>query len=263
MVVPCSQCHGCRLDRSAQWAVRCVAEAKMHKENSFITLTYRDWRLSLEPEHLRLFWRRVRKVFPGARYYACGEYGDRTSRPHYHGLLFGVGFRDRRVWRQSVGGFPLFRSETLERLWPLGHSEIGDVSFESAAYVARYVMKKRTGKDAGRKLVGFDPSTGEVWVREHEFSRCSLKPGVGATWFEKFQADIYPEGQVVLRGGARRKAPRFFDGLYKAQDPMGYWALSERRLALADARADDNSPQRLRVKEIVERAKCSSLKREI
>lgn len=151
--VPCGQCVGCRLERSRQWAVRCVHESQMHKENCFITLTYAPEHLpadqSLHYRDFQLFMKRLRKRFSGKviRFYMCGEYGENFGRPHFHACLFGHNFDDLTLWKVQ-NKQKLYRSKTLEELWPFGHSSVGTVTFESAAYVARYIMKKVTGEAA-------------------------------------------------------------------------------------------------------------------
>lgn len=262
VVVPCGQCRGCRLDRSAQWAVRCIHEASLHEHNQFVTLTYAENPQTLVPRDLQLFLKRLRRVQP-FRFLGCGEYGETYSRPHYHLLLFGFPCMDRYPWRKSAAGFQLYRSPGLEQVWSLGSVEVGEVSLESAAYCARYAMKKQTGKDAGRVREIVDVTTGEIITRAHEFLRMSLKPGIAAKWYERYWCDVYPEGQVVLRGGVKRKAPRYYDKLFKAQDPEAFEELVRQRVRLADEHFDDNSPARLRVKEIVEAAKLSLKKRSL
>jgi len=151
--LPCGQCVGCRLERSRQWAVRCVHESQLHKENCFITLTYAPEHLpqnsSLDYRDFQLFMKRLRKRFTGKsiRFYMCGEYGENFGRPHFHACIFGHNFDDLKLWK-TQNDVPLFRSKTLEELWPFGHSSVGTVTFESAAYVARYIMKKVTGDAA-------------------------------------------------------------------------------------------------------------------
>ena len=193
--LPCGQCIGCRLERSRQWAVRCMHEASMHKSNCFVTLTYNDYYLpengSLVKSDFQKFMKRLRKkVGTTVRYYYCGEYGENFGRPHYHVILFGYDFKDKFLWRENSNGDKCYRSELLEQLWPFGISEIGDVTFQSAAYVARYVMKKRTG-DVAKEYYG---------DRLPEYNDMSRRPGIGALWLEKYQNDVYPHDFVVMNG---------------------------------------------------------------
>lgn len=257
LMIPCGQCHGCRLDRSASWAARCMHEASMHKHNQFVTLTYRDNPITLVPRDFQLFLKRLRRVQP-FRFFGCGEYGDVYGRPHYHVLLFGFDCVDRVRWRISGSGSQSFRSDVIEREWGHGHCEVGDVTFESAAYVARYAMKKLNDGSKVREII--DVSSGEIFTREHEFLRMSLKPGIGASWYEKFWREVYPEGTIRARG-AFRKSPKYYDGKFKLQFPGEYDKLVMERLKKYDF--EDNSPERLRVKEIVEKAKVKFLKRSL
>ena len=143
--------------------------------------------------------KRLRKTGVEARYFHCGEYGDQTGRPHYHACLFGHAFPDREKWAVRKGN-PVWRSDELERLWPYGNSEIGSLTFESAAYVARYVTKKVTGRDADSHYERLDPSTGELVQIEPEFATMSRRPGIGSGWFEKFGTDVFPSDEVVVNG---------------------------------------------------------------
>jgi len=149
--VPCGKCLGCRLSRSREWALRCVHEASLHEQNCFVTLTYSPENLpsdaGLHHPHFQKFMKRLRKKYSGRdiRYYMCGEYGERTNRPHYHALLFGLDFPDWEYVSTSDSGHEVFTSKTLEKIWGLGFVTIGTVTFESAAYCAPYIMKKLTG----------------------------------------------------------------------------------------------------------------------
>lgn len=208
--LPCGQCIGCRLERSRQWAIRCVHEASLHDQNCFITLTYSNDKLpdngSLVLEDWQKFIKRLRKSYSPKkiRYFMCGEYGERFHRPHYHACLFGFDFPDRELFRS--GSVPLYRSSRLEGLWPFGFSSIGNVSFESAAYVARYITKKVTGDKAAEHYDG----------RKPEFTTMSRRPGIGSDWIEKFETDVYPFDEVIIRGGVRCMPPRFYDQAYES-----------------------------------------------
>lgn len=264
--LPCGQCVGCRLERSRQWAVRVMHEASLHQDNCFVTLTYDDEHCppdgGLHHRHFQLFLKRLRKHFSdrNIRYYMCGEYGGNFGRPHFHAILFNCNFADYSLWRKSTSGASLYRSATLERLWPYGYSSIGAVTFESAAYTARYIMKKQTGFGSASKYETLDESTGEIFSRRPEYNRMSLKPGIGADWFKKYSSDVFPHDRVV-RDGVESKPPRYYDKLFKAVDPDAFNLIKDKRfLDMSDA-YKDNTPQRLVAKEIVASAKLSKLKR--
>jgi len=214
ITLPCGQCVGCRLERSRQWAIRCVHEAQMHDANSFITLTYDQEHLppdgSLNLREFQLFMKKLRKFlgFP-IRFFHCGEYGDKQGRPHYHALIFGYDFPDKTVWDRR-DEIILYRSKTLEKLWPIGFSTIGEVTFESAAYCARYIMKKITGQSAWEHYTTWDPDTGEVLAtRTPEYTTMSRggkdgQGGIGRSWLDKYEHDVYPSDEVIMRGRSMR-----------------------------------------------------------
>lgn len=249
--LPCGQCMGCRIDRAREWAVRCMHEAKLHEDNAFLTLTYNDENLpvsgSLDYSHFQKFMKRLRHVSGPVRFFMCGEYGDQTARPHYHALIFGYDFPDKRYWRRSAGGFPLYRSAQLEKLWTYGNAEIGSVTVQSAGYCARYCLKKVTG----------DLSESHYSGRTPEFAHMSLKPGIGAKFFEKYEAGIFPDDFVVA-DGIKVPVPRYYEKLWKG-DIDG---LKERRESYAVKFAKDNVYDRLVVREEVLMAKLKFLKRD-
>jgi hypothetical protein len=266
--LPCGQCIGCRLERSRQWAIRCMHEAQMHEQNCFITLTYDDAHLpsdrSLHYRDFQLFIKRLRKRYSGRRirYYMAGEYGENFGRPHWHACIFGLDFDDKKLWKRTSTNSLLYRSENLELLWPFGYSSIGDVTFESAAYVARYIMKKVTGKNASEHYQEIDPDTGEITNRTPEFTKMSLKPGIGYEWYKQYTSDVYPHDYVVVRG-KKVKPPKFYDKKYKIDNPYEFDELLYIREKSAKLRHEDNTLERLAVKEQVAKAKLQKLKRNL
>ncbi len=268
MTVPCGQCIGCRLERSRQWAVRCMHEASLHDDNCYVTLTYDSEHLplygSLAIEDFQKFVKRMRKrhVF---RYFHCGEYGETDRRPHYHALLFGLDFADKVPWRMSKG-FQLYRSPELETFWTAGICEIGAVSFKSAAYVARYCVKtlqnlKYRSKDRDSYLAALerdyervDPETGEVVTVDAEYITMSRRPGIGSGWFEEFGAEVFPSDEVIVRGKSC-KPPRFYDRLLAAASPTEFASVVEARRR--GRRPEDETPARLRVREVCAEARVS------
>lgn len=243
--LPCGRCIGCRLERSRQWALRCVHEASQHKRNSFITLTYDDFHCpsdgSLHYEHFQLFMKRLRKAMGPVRFFMCGEYGPQLLRPHYHACLFGVDFPDRDS---------LDYSSILSSLWPSGFSMVGDLNFNSAAYCARYCCSKVTGDLAAAHYSGRCP----------EFAHMSLKPGIGASWFNRFSTDVFPHDYVVANGHPS-KPPRYYDKLFKRRSREVFEDVQFRRETDARARFADNSDERLRVREIVAQARLNLKRR--
>lgn len=276
--IACGQCIGCRLERSRQWAIRCVHEASLYDENAFLTLTYSDPELppggTLEKSHHQLFMKRLRfhingdrrKKFIGphlpfrnVRYFHCGEYGETTGRPHYHTCLFNYDFNDKKKVAER-NGHPVYHSPTLEQLWPHGHHEIGTVTFESAAYVARYITKKITGPMAGEHYQSIDTSTGEVFDREPEYVTMSRRPGIGKPWLEKFKTDVYPHDFVVIRG-VRVRAPKYYDSEYAKEHPQEFEKLKNERKTNALKHEENNTWERLAVREECQVQKFLQLKR--
>lgn len=264
--LPCGQCIGCRLERSRQWAIRCVHEASQHKRNAFITLTYDDEHLpasrSLCYRDFQLFMKRLRKRFGKVRFYMCGEYGDQFDRPHFHACLFGVDFDDKLRYGGGASKAPLFRSAVLSSLWDKGFASVGEVNFESAAYCARYVMKKVNGDGQIKHYEFIDPATGEVHAREPEFCHMSLKPGIGAVWLDKFASDVYPHGMVVSKS-VEVRPPSYYDRWFKEKFPDEYEEMVYRREVYAKERPGEYLDDRLAVREAVTAARVSQLNRSL
>lgn len=230
--LPCGQCTGCRLARSGQWAARCVHEAKLHKSNSFITLTYNDeylpWDKSLNLKHWQDFMKRLRKKYGnGIRFYHAGEYGEQFRRPHYHAILFNHDFNDKKLW-QVQNGQKIYTSPNLEKLWPYGFSTVGSVTFESCAYVARYVMKKINGKLKEEHYRTYMPDTGEIIDLKPEYSTMSRRPGIGKKYFDKYYTDMYPSDNVVING-RKLPPPKYYDRQYELLNPDQMALIKKRR----------------------------------
>lgn len=261
--LPCGQCVGCRLERSRQWAMRCMHESQCYEGSSFVTLTYEDEYLppngGLRYRDFQLFMKRVRKRYGPTRFFMCGEYGSGNYRPHFHACLFGLSFEDRIKRSSLPSGSYLYESRALRELWPFGFSSVGDVTFESAAYVARYVLKK-SGSDVERLGI-VDFSTGAISVRPAEFCQASRRPGLGYPWLERFSSDVFPRDYVVIRG-MKMKPPRYYDS--KMEDFLSLGGLLEQEVNRLDkfglAQAD-SSPERLVVREVVTKARLAFKKR--
>jgi len=215
--ITCGSCIGCRYDKARMWALRCMHEASLYEKNCFVTLTYNNESLPsdgcVHKDHLQKFMKRLRKKYgEGIRYYACGEYGEKLNRPHYHLCIFNFDFDDKDVlragsysyWNGDVkvkpGGHRWYRSPSLEALWPFGYSSIGELTMESAGYVARYVTKKIVG-DKRKEYYG---------NMVEEFALMSRNPGIGSDWIKKYKSDVYPKDFVTVNG-RRYKPPRFYD----------------------------------------------------
>lgn len=221
MEVPCRQCIGCRIGRVQEWAIRNTHEVQMHENSCFLTLTYAPEHLpengTLVKNHLQKFIRAVRKKTGlKLRYYACGEYGEKFQRPHYHVLLYGYDFPDK-VRANRIAGNIYYVSEECDRIWGRGGCRIGHATFQSAAYTARYVTKKMYGDKAKNHYERINEETGEVVQLLPEFTTMSLKPGIGAPWFDKYHEDIFPSDEVVIEG-RKFRVPEYYLTLLGRQD---------------------------------------------
>lgn len=269
MHVPCGQCIGCRLDHSRQWALRCLHEAKEHESNCFLTLTYDDDHLpldhSLNKTHFQSFMKHLRHAVSPTkiRFFHCGEYGEKLSRPHYHALIFGYDFPDKVLLKQ--GKNPLYTSPELSKIWKRGFSTIGEVTFDSAAYVARYATKKINGKGKTDHYWYDDRETGETFPLQQEYITMSRNPGIGDNWYEKYKADVFPSDMVVtLRDGKSyiNSAPRYYAEKYKEEDPEAYKQLKHRREIHALIHGEDQTPERLDARRICTERKQNQNKRQ-
>lgn len=204
--VPCGQCIACRLNRASDWAVRIMHEKKMVGSACFITLTYdqehvpwvSDNHATLVKRDVQLFLKRLRKAVEPVkiRYYLCGEYGEQYGRPHYHIIVFGLSAEDNV-------------ERIVSSVWPFGFVHVGDVTFDSAAYVARYCTKLLTGPK-------------KEWYKERsllpEFSLMSRRPGIGATWLEKYGSEVKSHHNVIVKG-KKMCPPRYYkDKVYDEVD---------------------------------------------
>lgn len=239
-IVPCGVCPSCRLQQSREWATRCMMEAKQWESNYFVTLTYDDehkpyneqfefngeiyeddttWNGYLDKKDVQLFIKRLRTYYfrehghTGIRFFMCGEYGSQTKRPHYHIIFFNLPIYDWEDLKVTSNGKVLATSRTIRELWGKGHVSIGEVEFASAAYVARYAMKKRTGRYAQKHYAerGQTP----------EFVNMSRRPGIGKEWYDTHKEEIYELDDILSSelGKLKGKPPRYFDKLYDIDYP--------------------------------------------
>lgn len=264
--LPCGRCVGCRIARSQEWAMRCVHEAQMHEHNCYVTLTYSNEHLpadySVHVREWQLFMKRLRKHVGGKkiRSFACGEYGDENLRPHYHAIIFNHDFADKVLWKENRNGDRLYISKSLSQVWPYGHATLGDVTFKSAAYVARYIMKKKTGELPDTlHYTRSHPLTGKIVQVQPEFVTQSRRPGLGTTWFQKFKSDAFPSDFLIV-DGKRMKPPRFYlDRL--PEDDVEEIKRARKREGLK--KKEDHTKERLHVRETILKARINRLKRNL
>ena len=285
MIVACGQCVGCRIQRSQEWMIRCVHEAQMHHDNSFLTLTFNNEHMppdrSISTRDLQLFMKKYRKKCgSNIRFFACGEYGQpelitdgNLGRPHYHLLIFGHDFGDKYPWEKRRGNL-LYRSPLLEQLWPHGFSTIGSLTTQSAGYVARYILKKVTGEVADDHYVWKDPSDDEIFWRQPEFVTMSRGRrtkadgsigvgGLGDGWLQKYAyTDAWNHDFVVLEN-RKYPVPRFYQKRLEEIGPELYAKNRGKRKRRALQHQIDSSRERLAARERVMLARLGQLKREL
>ena len=208
--VPCGKCVGCRLDYARSWAVRCMHEAKLHSSNCVITLTYDDDHLplngSLDKRSMQNWLKILRNNIGSFRYFGCGEYGNFGNRPHYHICLFGYDFPDKKLVTRHLGN-PQYESQLLRNIWHKGHVSVGDLSFASAAYIARYCFKKQFKKE------GVTPC-----CRQPEYILMSNRPGIGAGYVDRYASDLVSAKSVVYGLGQKAKIPKYYEGRLSPDD---------------------------------------------
>lgn len=238
--IPCGKCFGCRLKRARDWSVRMMLESEYHEENWFVTLTYNNDHLPMNEyvdddgviqlkstlckRDLQLFWKRLRKK-QDIRYYACGEYGTRTARPHYHAVIFGLHLDPDRLVEYRSQPFQLWTCPELEEIWKCGYVVVGKVTQESCEYTARYCMKKLNG------------SAAEIYDQFNfipEFSSMSLKPAIGRQWFDDHAFDIYPKDEIQLPKGRLVTPPRYFDQCMEKLDEDLMVSVKDERKDIAE-----------------------------
>lgn len=254
VTVPCYTCIGCRIARTRMWALRILHESKLHDRNSFVTLTYSPENLppygSLRYRDVQLFHKRLRKSYGAFRFFVVGEYGENLSRPHYHACYFGYFPPDAKKLR-TLGNeeYTCYSSESLTKLWGLGHVHIGGLTYQSAAYCSGYIFKKIYGKrgDDEYKTVDAD---GVINPIEREFARMSLRPGIGRDWYERYKSDFHTFDYAVA-DNKQFAVPKYYDKLLEREDPERYAQLVEDRQAKMLRFKDDNTWWRLQDKAIV------------
>lgn len=275
--IPCGQCLGCRMAYSRLWADRLSLESLYYDEDSswFITLTYDDDHLiegehrryyadpetgeaknclSLQKKDLQDFMKRVRYYYPESRisFFGCGEYGSQHFRPHLHLILFGVRFDRNRfeVWSKSPSGFTVWRSPELDKCWQYrGIAVLGQFSYETAAYVARYCTKK----------VGSNSKEySEKFNIEPEFVLMSRNPAIGKRFYEDHQELVESGNPIFIPGrdGAHKIfSVRYFDKLLELDNKPALLEVKDRRRIAAQAQMEsmENSFPDMTYLEILDR----------
>jgi len=246
IALPCGNCILCREEQARQWAVRIVHEATLHDENCFITLTYADEHL---PEYNSLaytkdvqrFWKRLRHHIGPLRYYAVGEYGDASLRPHYHACLFGHAFADekRRIVRTSP--HLLWTHPLLEECWGLGWVSIGALTAQTARYTASYVTKKLRSQ---QQYVRVDEESGELIPLEQP--RAYGSKGIASEWLMRYGNQVYARDYVVVEG-RKQKPPKYYDRWLEKRSKLALEMIKEQRINRAKTKPKEDTHARAEI----------------
>lgn len=260
--IACGSCIGCRIRRQREWTVRLMCESKMHADSMFLTLTYDDEHKPRDNglcyRDVQLFLKRTRQELKRpVRYFVCGEYGDKTLRPHYHMCLFGWWPDDAMRVSGVYSQHQLYGSEVLSRLWGNGKADFGVVTPQSAAYTASYVLKKWNGPDTEGRYERVTED-GEIREVEREFARMSLKPGIGAEWFKKYFPEVMHSGWDAVRlMNGFKPVPKYFATMYEAMNDLDHEAFVGRLADMFEKDSWNSTPARLAVREEVAAAAIS------
>lgn len=241
MKVPCGTCILCRQEYARQTAIRLTHEATLHDKNCFLTLTYDDTHLpeygSLNYEHLAGFWKRLRidllrrgavtKHSDALRYYAVGEYGDRSLRAHYHACIFGQDFKGSGEIQLREGSHSLWTNLHLQRLWGFGNVSVGVLNFATARYTASYVVKKLRQK---QKYVRIDPDTGELIPLVQP--RAFMSRNLGKGWWLQWGHQLADHDRVIVEA-QEQKPPKAYDKWLAEKDQKRALQIKARRKELA------------------------------
>lgn len=242
-------------------------EARLYERSCFATFTYKEapFGTSLKYTDFQLFMHRLRKSLRRpVRFFVAGEYGGQTWRPHFHAALFGYWPDDSVYYRKSPAGNRLYRSDKLDALWKHGLCAIGTLDYSSAAYIARYSIKKITGDAARDHYCKVDPATGEVFNLVSEFAHMSLKPGLGAGFLDRYMTDVFPRDYVVMNG-RKVPVPKYYRSILSRKDILMSSGLESERFhaTQTDGFRENSSPERLKVRSDCVRGRLQFYKREL
>jgi len=212
-------------------------ELHTHETSQYVIFIYDNEHLldnvSFSVQDWQQFYARFRKAKGLVRFYQCGEYGldfqnGNPERPHYYVILFGLDLADKKPSRLNRHGDQLYESATLNDIWGNGFAQVGDVTFESARYVASYVNKKLTGELAD-----------QYGVRKPPFATMSRCSGIGAKFFEKYIDDLFNTDHCIV-DGRKLPVPKYYDKLLEASDPERWAHIQQQRFEALDRRGQEH-----------------------
>lgn len=176
----------------------------------------RGWSHSISKHDLQLFMKRLRRSRPNdkIRFFACGEYGDKSLRPHYHIIVFGLHFdeNDLEFYKRTKINDKLYNSKLLAKIWPYGYNVVAQVTWESCCYVARYMMKKQKGRGA---------EVYDTFNLQEPFTLVSRRPGIAHEYYQNHPMDSNVNNIVIgtARGNREFPPPRYLEKLFDFDDP--------------------------------------------
>lgn len=275
--LPCRQCIGCRVDKQAAWAARLLHEAQTHDLSLFITLTYDPENVPLDfglhHEDFQGFMKRLRYYCKEQkiRFFMCGEYGTKGSRPHFHAILFGLKLDDLKEYKTHTKSkaqydaagrlvkpaetYSYYTSETLSEIWGKGQVLIGYATRETMTYVSGYMLKEQVLNAEGDYSI-VDPETGEYYERKKPYIRMSTNPGIGAEWFKEFKDDVFPHDYVIV-DGQKKQVPDYYLRKLAEIDPDLAEQIKQKRLeALKTEEVQEKkTPEKMKNKEFIQERK--------
>lgn len=258
-LVACNHCYACTLNSSAEWATRIMFEAKKYECNFWLTLTYNDDNLpiaekmnfgeetftnygdemwitgTLVPDHITTFLKSLRKNYErkghkGIKFYLCGEYGEKTKRPHYHIVLMNCPLDISQFYGSHIDtNFKAhWKSHELKRYWDKGIHDICELEWSDAAYTARYCAKKIFKTVSNRDYAANG--------KEPEFVRMSR--GIGKDYFLENKEKIIKQDGVVaktVKGNVTKvKMPRYYMKLIEKENPQLFEDIKKSRKHIAE-----------------------------
>lgn len=262
-LIPCGRCIGCRLDYSREWADRAYLEMKeIGKEKCyFVTLTYDnknlpmneevttskgftitkedaylndiEWQGNLDKKDLQRFFNTLRKKMErlrynkeGIRYLAAGEYGEKDRRPHYHMILFNINLPAESFYSPKIINKEMhYKNKIIEEAWGKGFIDITEASWNTSAYVGRYITKKLYGNIAEEERAKLGQS-------QAEFLTASNRPPLGNEYYKKHKEEIYKNDEITIfkKGKTENhKPPKYFDRLLEKENPELWEKIKEKR----------------------------------
>lgn len=251
MLIPCGQCIQCKIRKREDWVTRMELEARTHDKDSiyFITLTYDDdhvpnvnletgeirrgkaiqWKGGAERpqevqtlwmEDIELFMKRLRKASKTPlRYFLAGEYGEKTSRPHYHMILYGWMPTDLKPIHK-INRTSHYTSDWLVNIWKMGNVDIAPAAPQTYRYVAGYVLKK---------LYGDDKVKYQEMGMKQPFCVMSRRPGLGDEYYKEHKEEIWRDGYIMCSGGKKQQIPEYYWRKLEAEDPQRAWDIKRDR----------------------------------